>query len=162
MTIGQSQESALNNLLANGLTSNPDIVNQVNHYVEEKWAEAKDAWLCAERDETNELQRMKESNIVKTIVDYRFAIHSAFKQNQNWFTLLNSRKGLLLFNIISEHKAFFFEDLIEHLIDIFGPSLNTMKLCKYVLDKAGAKLKDDTEIILNNYVDKGYFEPIDE
>lgn len=162
VTIGQSQESALNNLLANGLTSNPDIVNQVNHYVEEKWAEAKDAWLCAERDETNELQRMKESNIVKTIVDYRFAIHSAFKQNQNWFTLLNSRKGLLLFNIISEHKAFFFEDLIEHLIDIFGPSLNTMKLCKYVLDKAGAKLKDDAEIILNNYVDKGYFEPIDE
>lgn len=162
INIGQSQEAALNNLFEKGLVNNPGIVDQVNEYVEMKWAEAKEDWLGVERDETNELQQMKASNIVKAIIDFRFSIHSSFKKDQNWFTILNSRKGLSLYTIINEHKDFFFEDLMEHLIEIFGQSINTKKLCKYVLEKAGAKMKDDVEILLENFEERGFFEPQDD
>jgi hypothetical protein len=162
ITIGQSQEAALNSLFEKGLVNNPGIVDHINDYVEEQWAEAKEEWLCAERDENNELQKMKDSNIVKKIIDFQFNIHNSFKKSQSWFTILNSRKGLLLFDVINEHKDFFFEDLIEHLIEIFGSSSNTKKLCKYVLSKAGAKMQDDINILLERFEDEGRFEPKDE
>lgn len=161
VTIGQSQESALNNLFEKGLVNNPTIVEQINEYVEEKWEEARDNWLGAERDETNELMKMKESDIIKLIVDFRFNIHSSFKKNQNWFTLLNSRQGLALHKTICDQKNCFFEDLLNHLIAIFGPSVNTQRLCKFVLGKAGSRLKDDAENILEQFVDEGRFEPKD-
>lgn len=161
VTIGQSQESALNNLFEKGLANNPDIVNQVNDFVEGQWEKEKEKWLGAERDESNELQLMKDSDIVRTISDYKYNIHNSFKKNQNWFTLLNSRQGLVLFNTIKEQKEFFFIDLMNHLIDIFGPCVNTKKLCAYILKKAGTKFKNDTTCILDNFEDEGRFEPKD-
>lgn len=162
VTIGQGQMESLNNLFLKGLVNNPDIVEQVNAFVDEQWEEAKENWLGADRDETNELQKMKESDIVKTIVEFRFAIHSSFTKGQNWFTLLNSRRGLALYSVISEHKEFFFEDLMERLIKLFGASTNTKKLCKYVLGKAGARMQDDVNGLLENFEDEGRFEPKDE
>ena len=161
--IGIGQADALNNLFIKGLVNNPDIVEEVNDYVDEKWQEAREIWLGVDRDETNEFQKMKELDIVKNIVDFKFNIHSSFTpKNQNWFTLLNSRKGLALYNIISEFKEFFFEDLMERLITLFGASVNTKKLCKYVLGKAGTKMKDDVEGLLVNFENEGRFEPKDE
>jgi hypothetical protein len=159
INIGQSQESALNNLFENGLVNNPDIVDQVNEYVDAKWEEAKEKWIEAERDENNELQKMKDSAIVKTITEFKFNIHRSFKTKQSWFTLLKSRPGLLLCQIIKENKEYFFEDLIDHLIEIFGPSVNTRKLCNSVLSVA--KMKADTDSILTNYEDEKRFEPKD-
>lgn len=162
VNIGNSQEDALNNLFIKGLVNNPDIVEQVNEYVDRQWEEAREKWLGTARDETNELQKMKESDIVDRIVKFRFAIHTSFKKEQNWFTLLNSRRGLTLYDVVSDHKEFFFEDLMDRLIHIFGASTNTMKLCKFVLGKTGTKLHDDAMALFQNYVDRGHFEPKDE
>lgn len=162
ITIGQSQEGALNNLYEKALVNNPEIVEEVNKYVEEKWKEARNKWLGANHDESNELQMMKDSEIVKTLVDFRFSIHASFKRNQSWFTLLNSRKGLLLNAVINEHRNFFFEDLITRLIDVFGASVNTKELCQYVLKAAGTKMKDDIDALMERFEDEGRFEPNDE
>lgn len=162
VSIGMSQMDALNNLFLKGLVNNPDIVKEINAYVDDQWSAAGKKWVGGGRDETNELQQMKDFDIVKLIVDFKFAIHSSFPKNQNWFTLLNSRRGLTLFNVISEQKDFFFEDLMDRLIGIFGACVNTKKLCKYVLGKAGSKLKDDVEGLIENYENEGRFEPIDE
>ena len=163
VTIGQGQVDALNNLFLKGLVNNPDIVDQVNELVDEQWKEAKEKWLGADCIEANELQKMKESSMVKAITEFRFNIHSSFRpQNQNWFTVLNSRKGLALARIIEEHRDFFFEDLLGRLIELFGPSVNTMKVCKFVLGKVGANLKDDADSLLERFVDDGRFEPKDE
>ena len=163
IAIDNGQMDALNNLFIKGLANNPNIVDQINEFVDEKWKEAKDKWLGTDRDETNELQLMKDSDIVKRIVDFRFTIHSSFPKNQNWFTLLNSRKGLALFNIIDEHKDFFFENLMDRLIDVFGACVNTKKLCKYVLGNVKIKgVKDDALALFDFYENEGRFEPTDE
>ncbi len=161
ITIGQSQEAALNNLYEKALINNPEIVEEVNEYVDEKWDEARNKWLGANHDETNELLMMKSTEIAQNIVNFRFSIHSSFKRNQSWFTLLNSRKGLALFNIVNEHRIFFFEDLVKHLIDVFGASVNTMKLCQFVLKAAGTKMKDDIDILMERFKDEHLFEPND-
>ncbi|MCR4921969.1 MAG: tubulin-like doman-containing protein [Bacteroidaceae bacterium] len=159
ITIGQSQEAALNNLYEKGLVNNPEIVDEVNAYVEDRWVEARNKWLVASHDESNELLMMKETEIAQSIINYRFSIHSSFKRNQSWFTLLNSRKGLPLFNIVNEHRSFFFEDLADRLINVFGASLNTMKLCQFVFKAAGTKMKDDIDILMERLKEERRFEP---
>jgi hypothetical protein len=161
ITIGQSQEGALNNLYEKALINNPEIVEEVNSYVEDKWAEIRNNWLSSNHDENNELLMMKESEIAKTIVGFRFSIHSSFKRNQNWFTLLNSRKGLTLYNVINEHRNFFFEDLISNLIYVFGASANTHGLCEYVLNAAGTKMEDDVKAVIEQFKNEKRFEPND-
>lgn len=161
ISIGQSQEAALNNLYEKALINNPKIVEEVNSYVTNKWAEIRNNWLGSNHDESNELPMMKDSEIAKIITDFRFNIHSTFKHNQNWFTLLNSRKGLTLHKVISEHWNFFFEDLISNLIDVFGPSANTEKLCEYILKAAGTKMQDDIKGVLDQFKDENRFQPND-
>ena len=161
--IGNGQIDALNNLFAKGLTNNPDMVEQINEFVDAQWAEAREQWLGADRDETNMLQKMKELDIVKRILEFKFNIHSSFAKDQNWFTLLNSRKGMILFDVIEEHKDFFFEDLFDRLIGVFSPGPMSKKLIQAVLKVIKKEeVKADSLSILQDYENNDRFEPVDE
>ena len=74
------------------------------------------------------------------------------KSKAGWLVLL---AVLLLLGC----RSAFYDDLIEHLIDIFGPSTNTRKLCDYLFKRAGKRFIDEATVRLNKYEADHRFQP---
>lgn len=167
--IAQTQEAALNSLFERGLANNPDIVEAIIADLEDpeegEWKTAADKWLDTEHDETNDLAKMKDLEIVKKMYDFKYNIYKSFVKNKHWFTFLEARKGSALYNTIEQDDALLRDEfiiyIIEKLIFVFGQSVNTKKVCKHVLSKMPAKYQDDVDKLIEEFEDQGRFEPID-
>ena len=159
--VGKSQPYALERLFKDGLSNNPNIVDEVLSLADKKWAELRDDWHQRAVDEESELAKMKTSSAARLIDEFRFNICSLFPAENNWFTLLDSRSGMELYKALEEGgcRSAFYDDLIEHLIDIFGPSTNTRKLCDYLFKRAGKRFIDEATVRLNKYEADHRFQP---
>ena len=145
---GNSQKYAIDRLFQS-LTANPAIVQEVLENADWQWTSAKDLWLQKNVEEGQTLDKMKRVKIVQEITGYTFKLFpkASKAKGDNWFSLLVSKENLMLDRFLNMDegrlKNCFFDELLERLIDLFGPSSNTNKLCQYVLkgvDKANADL----------------------
>ena len=145
---GNSQKYAIDRLFQS-LTANPAIVQEVLENADWQWTSAKDLWLQKNVEEGQTLDKMKRVKIVQEITGYTFKLFpkASKAKGDNWFSLLVSKENLMLDRFLNMDegrlKNCFFDELLERLIDLFGPSTNTNKLCQYVLkgvDKANADL----------------------
>ena len=163
--VGQTIPNAISVLFEEGLVNNPEIVEEVLQFVEEEWKKALETWMDTECEEGKELETMKEHDLVKKIVEFKFKLCNlpAFTSEKNWFFILHAqqRSGLRKVleldnnNLIKE----FLKDLAEHLIGVFGQSYFTQQLCKYVLDGVSAPYDIEVEIALRELESKHRFEP---
>lgn len=150
----QNLGSSLNDLFEKGLVDNPDIVNEINEEAGRQWKAAYTTWQNTDRASGDMLALMKEQPIIKKMVremDYGVIYNKWVGKNWKWFSFLSGNSRTTLANIIEELRDFFFEDLINRVIGVFGPSANTRELCKYLFEaipeeamKKAAMTKVDT------------------
>ena len=161
--IGRAPEYAINRLFEEGLSNNPSIVEEVLRRAEKRWAELKDDWQQREVSDDTELPKMKLSKAVRLIDEFRFDICKLFPEGKNWFTLLDSRSGMALNNVLEQDggriKSSFYNDIIERFISIFGASSNTRKLCEYVFQRAGARYRQEAESSITLFDEENRFDP---
>jgi hypothetical protein len=164
--LGQSLDGAINNLFEKGLVNNPGIVDEVMATVDLKWKQAKEEWLDTDRDEKNELEKMKALSLVKNILGFDFSsctLPETLKTSKNWFSLFNARRGSNLQILLSKNDNYlidqFLKEFVEKLIGVFGQSVNTHKVCKYIFENVGAEFKDNANRILEDLDKEGRFEP---
>ena len=162
--VGASLPAALDNLFMKGLTNNPDIVDNLTAYTNEQWAAAREKWMEVDAEGADELAMMKEVPLVKTLKEFKFNIPGAAKQ-PSWFAVLNAKKGSALHSFIEQQdgllKVSFFDDLMERLIAVFGPSFNTQSLCEYLIATADSDIAEDAKARLEAFVADHRFEPTD-
>lgn len=166
--IGQTLPNAINILFEKGLINNPGIVSEMETVIDEMWKSAKEEWDDTDRDETNELVKMKEHSLVKKIVDFKFILcnASSFKTNKNWFFILNAKRGTSLCKVLENNDGYLiddvFNDLADRFLDVFGPCENTRKLCEFIFSKVDTAYKDDYAMrILKEKINDGKFEPLE-
>lgn len=162
VAVGASLSAALNHLFMEGLTNNPEIVDNLMAFTEEQWANAREQWMDMDT-EGDELELMKSTDIIKTITGFRFDIPVGAAKQQPWFALLNAKKDSGLYKFIEEEdgqlKARFFDDLMERIIGVFGRSYNTQLLCEQVFQSMGTAFEDDTQARLETFIEEKRFEP---
>lgn len=135
---GNSLKYAIDRLFQS-LTANPSIVLEVLEDADRQWAAAKELWLQKNVEESQALDKMKRAKIVQDITTYIFSIFpkAPKAKGDNWFSLLVSKENLMLDKFLAldegRLKVHFFDELIERLIDLFGPSANTKKVCESVM-----------------------------
>ena len=165
--IGQTLPNALNILFETGLVNNPGIVEDMLQYIEEKWKDAREEWLDTEHDENDELEKMKGVSLIKKMTDFKFNLCSpaAFQTEKNWFAILDARRGSALKKVLDKNDGelitYFFKDLVEHIIGVFGQNSNTLELCNSVVAGVGESYKDYPKLVLEDFVEKHRFEPLD-
>ena len=162
ITLGKSQQYAIDRLFKDGLSNNPGIVEDVLNIAEKHWAELRDNWQQKEVDEESELAKMKTSKAVRLIDEYRYTICKLFPADNNWFTLLDSRSGMALYNALEQEngrlRSVFYDDLIERMISVFGPSANTRKLCEYIFRRAGARFLNEASARIDSFQENNRFQ----
>lgn len=159
---GNSQMYAISRLFE-ALTTNPEIVDQILAKADILWTDAKDQWLQIETDSETEYEKMKGAKIVQTIVKFQFDLFPKDKKSYNWFSILRAKEGTLLNRFLNQDGGLqinnFFKDLIEHLIDVFGPSENTQKVCKYIINHAKENNIEQGKACLEELKEKNCFQP---
>ena len=157
---GKNVAVALNRLFESGLSNNPKLVANILKHGDKKWDEAKDNWLNTD-DKT--LDKMKNQPIVKKIKDFSFSkIYSAPSWSNpkfNFFYVVNDQAavGLMAHNM-KKLKTMLFNDLINRLIQVFGATSDTVKLCKYVFDSiTDTTLKNEAIGIIDQAEENGVF-----
>lgn len=145
------------------LTTNPEIVKEVLKGTEKLWKNAKDQWLQEETDDAMEYDEMKKTKIVQSIVDFKFNLFPKEKQTNNWFSVLSAKDNTLLYRFLNQDggllKNCFFDELMERLIDVFGPSGNTYKVCEYVMKHVDKSNIDHAKARLEKFKEEGRFAP---
>ena len=124
-------DAGLNELFEHGLIDNPFIVEYVKKCVAEAWASAKKEWQQTDRSGKDALELMKNLSLIKKMMegfDYG-TIYSPWT-GKKWFSFLGASNNNALTRAIKELKEDIFNDLINHVVDVFGPSANTRKLCE--------------------------------
>ena len=164
ISIGKSQPYAIDRLFAQGLTNNPRIVDDVLALADAQWAKWRDDWQQQEVDESNELDKMLQSAAVRHICDYRFNICKLFPADKGWFTLLDTRTGTTLHNALEREngrlRVTFYDDLIQRLLDIFGPSANTRALCEKLFQSAPPRFLQEAQTRIALFEQNRRFVPI--
>lgn len=145
------------------LTTNPEIIKYVAKETEKLWKNAKDQWLQEETDDATEYEKMRTSKIVQTIVDFRFNLFPKEKQAATWFGILSAKENTLLYSFLNQDggllKSCFFDELMERLINIFGPSGNTYKVCEYIFKHVDKNNIDHAMARLEKFKEEGRFSP---
>lgn len=163
VSLGKSQQYAIDRLYKDGLCNNPGIVDEVLRMAEKRWADLRDDWHQKEIDVDSELAKMKASKAVRLIDEFRFNLCSLFPADNNWFTLLDTRSGLALHGALEQEdgrlRSAFYDDIIEHFVDIFGASANTLKLCEYVFRRAGDRFHHEASSRLIAFEENHRFQP---
>jgi len=163
VSLGKSQQYAIDRLYKDGLSNNPSIVDEVLRMAEKRWAELRDDWHQKEIDVETELVKMKASKVIRLIDEFRFNLCNLFPADNNLFTLLDTRSGMALHGALDEEngrlRSAFYDDIINHLIDIFGASANTRRLCEYVFRRAGDRFRNESEARLNAFDENNRFQP---
>lgn len=161
---GNSLKYALDRLFT-GLTSNPAMVKQVLRDADAMWDKARDQWLQKESDGAGELEKMKKLKIVQTICTFEFGFYAMAPKAKasNWFSLLQSKENLQLDRLMNmdggQLKISFFEELMERLIYVFGPSSNTRKVCEYVLRGVDKGNADHALALIDSFDAQNRFQP---
>lgn len=159
---GNSLKYAIDRLFS-VLTTNPEIVNQILKRADRLWKEGKDQWLQKETDDSSEYEEMKKAKIVRSIVDFKFNLFPKEKQTSNWFCVLSPKENTLLYKFLNQDgaqlKSYFFDDLLEHLLDVFGPSGNTHRVCEYTFKHVDKSNIDLAMARLKQFKDLGRFDP---
>lgn len=159
---GNSLKYAIDRLFG-ALTTNPEIVNQILKEADTLWEDAKDQWLQEEADSATEYEAMKRNKLVRSIVDFRFTLFPKEKQASNWFGILSAKENTLLYRFLNQDggllKNCFFDELMERLIDVFGPSGNTYKICEYIFKHVGQNHVEHAMARLNKFKVQNHFEP---
>lgn len=161
-------EFAINELFEKGLANNPGIVEEVLGVVKNKWKDAKTEWHKTEHNSSNELDKMKQLTLVKTIVDFKFKenMGNPFTSEDNWFHILKASKDTALYNKLEDYEGYLkdhlFEDVISRSIELFGHSANTKSLCEHIFDKVESEFKADyADRVLAKFVNDKSFQPKD-
>lgn len=163
--VASTQGGALNTLLENGLACNPDIVDEILQEMAAKWKEAVEEWHDTEYKEENELDQMKKLGMVKLITEFSFSKYSFGEgKDRDWFSILKANKNTLLYKLMESEddkfKEMFLDDLIEHLLSVFGPSENTYQLCRYLFETIqDDNVKDDANARLSVFQNNNRFNP---
>lgn len=151
--------------LFQALTVNPSIIGSILENADVQWAKAKDLWLQKEASEDNALEKMKKVKLLQDIVNYEFKLFpkAGKAKAENWFCLLVSKENMLLDRFLNldngRLRNYFFDELIERIINLFGPSTNTRKVCEFVfknVDKTNAKLAQNR---IKEFEKNNLFEP---
>ena len=163
---GNSLDYALDRLF-NSLSANPDIIKSILEDADTQWKKAKDTWLQKETSEENMVEKMKRTNIIQDIATYEFKQFSKGSKAKvyNWFSLLVSKDNLMLnkfLNMDDGHlKSCFFDELMERIIDMFGPSAYTKKVCEYLLKKVDKTNADFAKNRFEQFDKNNRFQPED-
>ena len=160
---GKSVALAVNMLFEAGLANNPKMVSVILGHSAKKWEDAREAWMNVGN---KTLDAMKNQAIVKSILNFSF---STVYDAPNWknvqydfFYIVGDQNVQLIAKNIGKLKGLVFNDLMKHFIDVFEPSANTYKLCKYVFDTIKDNiLKSEALAILEQAKENGLFEPND-
>ena len=159
---GNSLKYAVNRLFE-GLTTNPSIVEEVLDAADRWWNDAKDLWLQKETDENTVLEKMKQAKFIQTMIQFKFKLFPKEKTASNWFSILTSKENMLLEKFLNldggQMKVNFFDELLERLIDVFGPSSNTQKVCEYVFKHVDKSNLDLAKVRLDEFVRENRFQP---
>jgi len=160
--LGGSQQFAIDNLFK-GLASNPEIVEAVLNNAEKCWEKAKEDWIQKDVDPENELAKMKASKAVRMIDEFRFALTKQNSESKNWFTLLDSKPGNTLYHSLEMQsgrlKNEFYDEVIMHMIDIFGESVNTKSVCEYIFKRAGSPFCEEAQVRVDSFESRKMFQP---
>jgi len=159
---GNSLKYAIDRLFS-VLTTNPEIVNQILKRTERLWEEAKYQWLQKETNESTEYEEMKKVKIVRSIIEFKFKLFPKEKQTYNWFSVLLPKENTLLYKFLNQDggqlKSYFFDDLLEHLLDVFGPSGNTYRVCEYIIKHVDKNNIGQAKACLEQFKNQGRFDP---
>ena len=124
--------------------------------------EAKKEWQKADcSGSENALEMMKKHGLVNKILEFDYGKVYAKWQNKNlkWFAFLNDNNSTALANMVKEQSDRFFEDFIEHLIGVFGPSNNTRMLCIIIFEQIpDERFKNDALQKVESFKNKRRFE----
>ena len=166
--IGSSLDGAINALFEKGLLNNPGIVDEVLNHAETEWEEARQKWLDTEHDESNELNEMKKHELVKKMVEFKFntsKIPTAAKEKP-WLHVLNVTRGSLLYSVLQKSEGAlvndFLENLMGHLIYVFGQSFNTKQLLETIKSTIESANEDQWNLIIKKLSQNRRFEPKEE
>ena len=106
---------------------------------------------------------MRSSKIVQSIVDFRFDLFPKEKQAASWFSILSAKENTLLYRFLNQDggllKNCFFDELMERLIQVFGPSGNTKRVCEYIIKHVDKNNIDHAKARMERYKDEGRFSP---
>jgi len=129
-------EAGLNDLLEKGLIENPSIVQEIMESVDSEWEAAKEEWQRTDLSSGDILNLMKELTIIKKMKENNYeTIYSLWNgKGWKWFSFLSANNNTTLSKTIDRLKVYFFEELITRIIEVFGPSANTRKLCEDLFD----------------------------
>ena len=128
-------DAGLNELFERGLIDNPSIVEYVKNCTAELWASARKEWQKTERAGKDVLQLMKDHSLIKKMMegfDYG-DIYSSWR-GKKWFAFLSASNNNALTHAIELLKTDIFDDLINHVVEVFEPSANTRKLCEALFE----------------------------
>lgn len=168
----ENLNAGLDSLFERGLVDNPKIVEELTAFMEYEpktpgerggiWYEAKKEWQKADcSGSENALDMMKKHSLVKKIMEFDYGNVYAKWQNKNltWFAFLNDNNSTALANMVKEQSDRFFEDFIEHLIGVFGPSNNTRMLCISIFEQiSDERFKNDALQKVESFKNKRRFE----
>lgn len=157
---GKNVAVALNTLFERGLSSNPKLVANILKHADKQWDEARKSWLNIDE---KTLDKMKAQPIVKKIQSFSFSkIYSATswsKAKYNFFFVVNDQDNVgLIADNMTKLKAMLFSDLINRLINVFGATNDTCKLCKFVFEFIkDTTLKNEALTFLEKEEENGVF-----
>lgn len=159
---GSSLKYAIDRLFG-ALAANPEIVNQILADADTLWANAKDLWLQKETDGDTEYAVMRQAKIIQSIVTFKFNLFPKEKQPNNWFSILSAKEHTLLYKFLNQDggllKNCFFDELMERVIDLFGPSSNTEKVCEYIFKHVDKNNIDHAKARLKTFEEQNRFQP---
>jgi hypothetical protein len=138
-------------------------VDQVLNAADEWWNNARDLWLQKEYDEDVELEKMKKFSTVQAILNFTFKIVPGDNKRSSWFSILTSKPNMLLDKFLSldgeRLRVGFFDELMNRLIALFGPSKNTNKVCEYIVKHVDKDCSDLAEARLSVFEKQNSFQP---
>ena len=138
VSFGQSAnlEAGLNELFERGLIDNPSMVDYINDCAIEEWKAAKTEWQRTPRPAgTNVLDLMKDHTLVKKMMSgFNYGDIYNKWNGHNWFSFLSCSNNTVLSRTINNLKKKCFDDLMDHILEIFEPSTNTYNLCKAMFE----------------------------
>ena len=158
---GRSIHAALDDLFEFGLSDNPKLVKKLLDYAQKQWDNALEEWKSCD---SSSLESMKAIRIVKVIREFVFSkVYSATNWSSakyNLFHIVNSNMSTngLLSNNIEKFRVVLFNELINRFLTLFGPSVNSYNLCRYVFEAIkDADMKEQALAILEDQ--EHHFEP---
>lgn len=138
VSFGQSAnlEAGLNELFERGLIDNPSMVDYINECVIEEWKAAKTEWQRTPRPAgTDVLDLMKQHTLIKKMMsEFNYGDIYNKWSGHNWFSFLSCSNNTVLSRTINNLKKKCFNDLMDHILDIFEPSTNTYNLCETMFE----------------------------